>query len=985
MIQGSFGSRETSGVRGAGLRSLVARSLAALLFWPVLAAGQATSGVITGVVVDGQQAVLPGVVLTVRNAETGATRSTTTESDGRYRLAALPPGRYLLRAELSGFTPVEVTNITLTIDAELEHNMTMQLGTLQEVVTVTGAPPVIETTRAEVAGVITQQQIESLPLAARQPVGLALLMPGTSQDGVRPRKFNVNVGAGGFAHGSALIIDGIWNKDGNTGEPRMDLPQPAIREFKVFVSQAPAEYGWTAGGVISFETKSGTNLFSGEGYEFFRDKSLNTMNRFEQERHDLNGAPKPPYRRHQFGAAFGGPVVRDHLHFFVTAERTKTNTFATVTTGRSDLYSSVEGTFSLPEYSNMLSVRGDTQINAAQSAFGRYAWQQSDTSCETCGGRTALAAGSGLFQPRQSFVAGHSWVISSRVVNEVRGQATNIILRQHPVGVTPTKNLWDTSPARFAGLNAVYTFPSLTWGVNAVPFSLQAQREIRDDLSMALRSHVLKVGGGVLNSPHKQQLVPNLGAWSFSTDQPFDPAQVLAGTWRPVAGSVRQWTATIGAPLRYAPNVLWNGYAQDEWKVTSGLTLTLGLRYDYEAKVFGQDLDLNNKEIFPTTGTNLQIPFVDFSKRGDKNNFGPRLGLAWDLHGGQTVLRAGYGIYYNPMNVIIVSGERTNFRQQNVTIANPSYPDPYLGQNATAFISTAPQNITIASNNLENLESRAMTAGISQGLTDTMALHADVVHNPMTKMPLTVDINPRSGLTTGTRPVAQFARIDQVQSVGEMTYDALLLRLDRRFSNRYQYLVSYTLAKAEGTLPSSLPNVVRMTQAEAPELDRGPAATDRRHALVASGSVLLPYDVTLGAVWTLRSALPFSAIAGTDVNGDGVVTDYVPGTTRAMGGRNDDTRMVDAVNAWRVRNNLAPLATSQIDSSRFNAVDMRASKAWSVGGVRRFELIGQVFNLLGTDNLDESGRSNVALSNSFGRILQAFNRRQAEVAVRFAF
>jgi hypothetical protein len=285
--------------------------------------------------------------------------------------------------------------------------------------------------------VITQQQIETLPLAARQPVGLALLMPGTSQDGVRPRKFNVNVGAGGFAHGSALIIDGIWNKDGNTGRPRMDLPQPAIREFKVFVSQAPAECGWTAGGVISFQTKSGTNLFSGEAYEFFRDKSLNAMNRFEQERHELNGTPKPAYRRHQFGGAFGGPVVRDRVHFFVTAERTKTNVFATVTTGRPDLYSSVEGTFRLPEYSNMVSTRGDVQLSASQTVFARYAWQQSDTSCETCGGRTALAAGSGLLQPRKSLVAGHTWVVSSRILNEVRGQVTNVIL--------PTARWWRRS------------------------------------------------------------------------------------------------------------------------------------------------------------------------------------------------------------------------------------------------------------------------------------------------------------------------------------------------------------------------------------------------------------------------------------------------------------------------------------------------------------------------------------------------------------
>ena len=140
------------------------------------------------------------------------------------------------------------------------------------------------------SGVITQQQIETLPLATRQPVALALLMPGTSQDAVRPRKFNVTVGAGGFTHAAALLVDGMWNKEGNTGEPRMDLPQAAIREFKVYVSQAPAEYGWTAGGVVTFETKSGTNLWSGEVFEYFRDKSLNTMNRFEQERHDTSWA-----------------------------------------------------------------------------------------------------------------------------------------------------------------------------------------------------------------------------------------------------------------------------------------------------------------------------------------------------------------------------------------------------------------------------------------------------------------------------------------------------------------------------------------------------------------------------------------------------------------------------------------------------------------------------------------------------------------------
>jgi hypothetical protein len=196
------------------------------------------------------------------------------------------------------------------------------------------------------------------------------------------------------------------------------------------------------------------------------------------------------------------------------------------------------------------------------------------------------------------------------------------------------------------------------------------------------------------------------------------------------------------------------------------------------------------------------------------------------------------------------------------------------------------------------------------------------------------------------------------------------------------YLLSYTLSKADGNLAS--PGISsRITHAEDPALDDGPAANDRRHVLVASGSVLLPYDVTLGGVWTLRSTMPFSAIAGRDLNGDAVVSDYVPGTTRAMGTR-DNARMMEAVNAWRAANGLRPVPASQIDTNRYNGLDMRVSKAFPLGGARRLELIGQVFNVFGTDNLEAAWNTN-ALSDSFGRILQAFNRQQAELAVRIAF
>jgi carboxypeptidase family protein/TonB-dependent receptor-like protein len=951
----------------------------AILSSPALAAAQATSGAISGVITDAQGAVLPGVALTLRNTDTGFLRTTATDADGRYRLAGLPPGRYELRTELSGFTSVEVTDITLTIALEVQRNITLQLGGVQESLTVTGEAAIVETTRTDVSGVITQQQIETLPLAARQPVALALLMPGTSQDAVRPRKFNVNVGAGGFTHATALLVDGMWNKEGNTGEPRMDLPQAAIREFKVYISQAPAEYGWTAGGVVSFETKSGTNLWSGEAFEYFRDKSLNTMNRFERERHDTRGTPKPDFRRNQFGAAVGGPIVRDRVHMFTTAERTKTNLFATVTTGRPEFYSALEGTFAIPEYSNMVFTRGDVQINPQQTAFGRYAWQDSDFTCEGCGGRLAIFSGSGIQQKRYSWVGGHTWVLSPRVLNEIRGQATNVHFRQHPPGVRPAENLFDNSTARTAPLTQIYNFPSLVWGANANAYSLQTQRQIRDDLSIAAGRHTWKVGGGYLRIPINGDVREVVGVWTFTFDQPFDPTNpaIMANLQ-----GARLFTAVLRNIRRYIPNQYWDVYVQDEWKPVSTVTLSLGLRYEYQDKAFGQDLDLNDKEIFPTTGTNLQIPFVDFKRRGDKNNLGPRVGLAWNVNDGRSVVRAGYGIYYNPMNMFVTAGEWTNFRQPNINITNPSYPDPYQRLNPEAFASTAPQNIAISADDLENVQSQTSTVGFSQELSSALAIHVDGVYNRMTKIPLAVDINPRSGLTIGPRPLAQFARIDQNQSIGELTYKALMVRLDKRFDNRYMYLLSYTLAKSDGNLAS--PGISsRITQAEDPALDTGPAANDRRHVLVASGSVLLPYDVTLGGVWTLRSTMPFSAIAGRDLNGDALVTDYVPGTTRAIGTR-DNARIVEAVNAWRVVNGLGPIGASQIDTNQYNAFDMRVSKSFSLGGNRKLELIGQVFNLFGSDNLDAAWNTN-ALSDSFGRILQAFNRQQAELAVRVAF
>jgi len=963
-------------------RASIVALLFALIAAALPAAAQTTNGVISGIVTDAQGGVLPGVTVTGRNIETGITRMVVTESDGRYRLAALPPGRYEIRAELSGFGTANIPEMTLLTGTELSRNITMQVQGLNESVTVTGEAPIVEITKSDVSGVITQDQMQSLPLATRQPMDLALLMPGTSQDAIRARKANSNIGAGAFTNGSALLVDGVWNKEGNTGEPRQDFPQSAIREFKVFLSQSPAEYGWTAGGAVSMATKSGTNQFHGEGLEFYRNKALNATDYFVK----ATGQPEQKFSRHQYGGAIGGPIIKDKIHFFEAAEGLQNNLYDSVIVRRPEFYGSLNGTFASPEYNHMSFTRGDWQINQKQNLFVRYAWQVSDFTCEGCAASSNnpwFSGGGGIKQHRYAWAGAHTWVLSPRVLNEVRGQWTTYLFRAHVPGVVPRKKLFDESPERTANLTQIFNFPTLTWGANTNQYGDLLSRQLRDDLSITTGQHTWKFGVGGQSLPIRQSIRKQNGTWTFNADQPFNPSNL--SSFVPIPGSVTLFqTALLNVGL-YAPNVLWDTYVEDEWKPLAGLTLNLGLRYEYQAKVFDQGRDLNDKTIFPTTGTPTSLaPLVDFSHRGDKNNFGPRLGLAWDLRNdGKTVARAQYGLYYNVMNTQTELSEIQNFRQFTASIANPTYPDPYGGRDPFSAVA-AIQNIAVEANDLENLQSAAYTAGLSQALTSALALHVDGVYNKMTKVPMAIDINPRSGGTAGTRPLPQFGRVLQTQSIGYANYKALLVRLEKRLEHNYMYTVSYTLASSDGNVSSSS-FLSTVTDSAHIDYDLGPNNSDRRHALGLSGSLVLPYDVSLGVIFGVRSTMPFSAIAGVDINGDANVTDYVPGTTRNVFNRGKDTEMLALVNAYRAANNLPALPLSQIDTNESYSLDLRASKSVRLGNDRRVELVAQIFNLLNRKNLLASGWVTNARSNTFGSSVSAAPMRQAELGVRFSF
>ncbi len=947
--------------------------LACVVGSAVPAAAQLTGATMLGTIADAQGGVLPGVTVTARNVDTGFTRTAVTEGDGHYQVLGLPPGRYELTAELAGFQTTGIKDITLTIGLQLRRDLTLGLGNLAESITVTGEGPAIDTVAAEVAAVITQQQIATLPIEGRSAISLALLMPGTTTDAQRPQRPGASVGTGSLtAAATNYIVDGLNNMISRAGDAREDLPQSAIQEFKVHVSQMPAEFGGRAGGVVNVVTKSGTNTYAGEVFEYFRDKILNRMNTFQQQRHDQFGDPKPGFRRHQFGGTFAGPVIHDRLHFFASAERTDIQEFFTVATGKPEFYGAHEGTFAAPSFTNVLFARADVQLSPKMTMYYRFSKQDTLNTCQGCGGTTSSFGNDNKVPGHTNFV-GHTWVLSNRMLNEFQAlraesfQASDTTARYTPSGYSPTVG------------SIRYAFPSFSWGSSPGTFFNNFYYQFREALSISSGRHTAKIGGGIQWLPNRT-IVPGtpLGQFTFTTDQYFKPGDPAFSFAR--LRDVNQFTASFPPNIRKNNSHTYEAYAQDEWRVRRNLTLNLGLRYDLQTKIWSED--------FKQSRYPRPLPYVDFASRGDRNNFQPRLGFALNLRDDRTVLRGGYGVIYMNMQNSLNDGELDAFRQFSVNIRNPSYPDPYQGRDPMSFVSTAPPNITILANDMVNAPSYTGNGGISQQLGPDLSLNLDGVYTRTLKFPVNVRINTPDPVTN-VRPLPDWGIIIQRQSLreGAYNYRALLARLEKRYAHRHQYMLSYTLSKQDAAWAGTGSNFgTNMTDAGNPGLDKGPFANDRRHNLVASGAVLVPFDVTLGAVWTWRSSLPFSSLAGVDLNRDGANTDYVPGTTANMGNR-DTARMLALVNAWRAPRGLGPIPASQLDTNSYNRLDIRASKTIRVGGARKVDLIAQLFNVLGTDNLGGVGTGWVtnALSDTFGRILDALPRQQAELAVRYTF
>lgn len=933
---------------------------------------------VVGTLTDQSGGVMPGVSVTARNDETGLTRASVSEASGEYRVAALPPGTYTVTVELQGFNTETRKGLVLVIDQTARMDFTLAPATLAETITVTGEAPIVDTRQSAVATAVTNEQIQDLPVASRRWIDLAMLTPGVSQDNIRGFFYrgNVNIGAGTREYSNGFVVDGVNNTWAQMGEPRQNFAMDSIREFKVSQSTYKAEFGLATGGVLSVVTKSGTNNWSGSGFTFFRDKALTAKTVFEAER--------PDFRRWQYGGTLGGPIVKDRTHFFVAAEGTNENQFFTVNAqGRFPQY---EGTFASDQSRWTYSARVDHQLSQNQSLFARISQEVEYRPIITSGGRVHPSNSFDFAVPRDSYVGGHTWILNSRMINDVRVQYA---YAKYEVAPPYSHGSWEPGYFGDDRLNLcspVFNYPSLgLGGCGNSQMGPERRWQVRDDFSFATGAHQFRAGVDVsLISFRSDNMGSPLGTWTFPRDSEYNANDRT--TWPTNWNNSLPTFADI--PTKHVAT-----YIQDDWQIFRNLTLNVGMRYDLQIGSFNEDIPELLGRIAEKLGPGfaqypLPIPFhKGADQRGDRNNVGPRVGLAWDVAGdGRTNVHAGYGLFYDNMRTLQNFGELTWPQAQTINIANPGFPDALQGRSRSEFVSTAPPTITVMANDTVNAYAHQASAGVSRMMGRDFGLTADLIVVRRKSDRDTIDLNLPDPVTR-QRPYPQFARVTYWQPTADNNYNALLLKFEKRMSSRYSYLFSYTLSKSEDI---NFKSVAQGGGSGSPFGDRygyfktsAPGMADRRHRLVTSGIVQLPFDTQVSVIADFRSSLPMNPSSNVDLNGDGYPVDLPAGVTPWSGCRDLN---VDAVNAFRQSRGISPV--SAVECPGFANVDLRFSKTFQIGQAQSLELIGQLFNIAGRANYNVPAGNVTA--TTFGRptaLLPNINApsRQAEFAIRYRF
>ncbi|MPY90917.1 MAG: TonB-dependent receptor plug domain-containing protein [Luteitalea sp.] len=656
-----------------------------LLVAPPGALAQLTTGTISGTVKDGGGGVLPGVTVTVRHVDTSVSRTLVTDAEGRYEAPSLPLGAWEVRAELSGFRPILRSGIGLTVGRHAVVDLELEIGAMEEVVTVVREAALIETTSATVSNLIDSQRVEELPLNNRDLTQLTYLQPGIIKmprtgGGVFSGMGDTISVAGARGNQNLYLLDGVAATD-LSGNPQSAMGSyvgaETVQEFQIITNNYSAEYRSQPGGIISAVTKSGTNTLHGSAFWTHRNDSLDSPNYFD----DLFDVEQPEFTRHQYGGSVGGPIMRDRTFFFASFEglRERLGRTDTIRVPTMDARQGILPTGVVPvdpavrPYLDLWPVPGDgntivedlgdgtVQIAGPENrpTDGQYVLGKVDHDLGRAGrlaatynydaadrqiagmlervGAATSGAGDGLGDASTKHVASvkHTSIWSPSIVNELSFGYSST----KPEGSIPF-NPQDFGSLVFLPQRDLMGQLGVS-GVSSLGFRtiLDAYGQyvftIQNGLSWNLGDHSLRLGAEV----NPMRLTQDSCARGCNGVYSFDGLEEL------LRGQPAEFEATLpqgDTPVRTLSQLLFGAYFQDNWAVRSDLTLNLGLRYEF--MTVPKEREGNTGSLRHYTDTEVTVG--PLFKNPTLKSFSPRVGFAWAPGDRKTSVRGGFGIYY---------------------------------------------------------------------------------------------------------------------------------------------------------------------------------------------------------------------------------------------------------------------------------------------------------------------------------------------------
>jgi len=878
-------------------RSLL-RCISSFIFFVLLFAcalatpAQQETATITGEVKDASGGLVPKVMITVTNVGTNISVNAETNDQGSYTVTSLRPGDYRVTAEKSGFNKTLRSGVTLQVNQFTRIDITLQTGAVSEFVEVAGGTSQLETETSSRGSVIDQKKIVDLPLNGRDYNQLALLSPGVLPG--TPRLASVNFKGvlnvnGNRTFNNVFLLDGVDNisySNSFRGE-NVQLVQPsieALQEFKIQTNAYSAEFGRSSGAVINATIKSGTNAIHGSVYEFLRNDALDANNFFS----NALGAPKPVRKRNQFGAAVGGPLVKNRTFWFADYEglrdqegipRTRlvptaaqkaglfsVAVFDPFAAGRPEFSKNAQGQWVIPQNrwdpvgakivalipdpnvpgttiyastpitttrQDQFDVRIDHQIASNKTLFGRYSFV--DTTTFRPAPLPGLAEGSfndafGSNANRsQGLAIGLTWIFSPAFVGDFRfGWGRGNYFTSPPnfgvdgaaeVGLKNVPN----DPAIVGGVPKVNIqgFDAVGRHTSTPQFQTPRSWNPRATLSLNRGKHFFKFGTEFL---HVQTKINDLNATIGRMN--FEDRFTGRAVGDLLLGLPSQLALTSFTVMDQGQDMYFY-FFQDDFKVTPKLTLNLGLRYEYATPPRERNNQFANFD--PQSGTMIFAKDGDIFDRAlihpDKNNFAPRAGFAYSLTP-RLVMRGAYGVFYSHtvrQGREGLLGFNPPFLVDNLLQATVSGAAAIASAAPFRLVNGYPAGLLDPTSLSPTIMRRAQDAfqrtpyiqqynfGVQYELTKDLLLDVAYVGNKGTKLNGFRNLNQRAVITNangsqsaGARPYPAFGDIQWMENRVLSNYNALQMRLEKRFSRGLSALLSYTWGKALTEAPDHI-------------------------------------------------------------------------------------------------------------------------------------------------------------------------------------